>query len=82
MTFLVLILLVAFAAATALVLADSGLRFLSAVRGIAVSREIIGDRPGAVCARRAVSNARVTTTVSYAPAPWLTLWAGTRRAAA
>lgn len=65
MTLLLIALLIAFAAATAIVLADSGLRMWSAFGGIRAQRAMLRNNSGlpALRDRRA---ARVTTRVSYA----------------
>lgn len=62
MTLLLLALLVAFAGATALVLADSGLRLWSAFAGIRAQHgALLGGQREAVRRR-----ARITTRISYA----------------
>lgn len=78
MAILMLTLLIAFAAATAIVLADSGLRMWSAVAGIKAQHRAVMGLSTQVPQVRARHAVRMTTRVSYArPAP-----AGVLRAAA
>ena len=76
MTLLLIALLAGFAAATGIVLADSGLRLWSALGGIRVQQANL--RVGALPARRGLSPARVVSRVSYARPAAIAL----RRAAA
>lgn len=79
MTLLLIALLVALAAATGIVLADSGLRMWSAAGGIKAQRAMLLRQPArAVPALRNQRAARVTTRVSFAR----TVTAAPRRAAA
>ena len=64
MTLLLIALLIAFAAATAIVLADSGLRMWSAFGGIRVQQAMLRNISG-LPALRDDRAARVTTRVSY-----------------
>ena len=65
MTLVLFALLIAFAVATAIVLADSGLRMWSALGGLRAEAAMLhGGRE--LPARRAERSARVTTRVSYA----------------
>lgn len=64
MTLLLIALLVAFAAAAGIVLADSGLRLWSALGGIRVQQAAL--QAGSVPALRGQRTARVVTRVSYA----------------
>ena len=65
MTVLLIALLVAFAAATAIVLADSGLRLWSAFGGIGAQQALL-RRGAGLPAARVPCAARVVTRVSYA----------------
>lgn len=65
MTLLLITLLVAFAAATGIVLADSGLRLWSAFGGIGTRQAMLRNGAG-LPARRGQRAARVMTPVSYA----------------
>lgn len=65
MTLLLIALLIAIAAATAVVLADSGLRMWSAFGGIRVQQAMLRNISG-LPALRDHRAARVTTRVSYA----------------
>jgi hypothetical protein len=67
MSFVMLALLIAFAAATALVLADSGLRLWSALGGLKAQRLALASGPLGHQQSR-VRSARMTTRVSYVPA--------------
>lgn len=68
MTLLLIALLVAFAAATGAVLADSGLRLWSAVGGIRAQQAMLGNEMALPAARQRA--ARVVMRVNYArPAP-------------
>jgi hypothetical protein len=76
---LLLIALVAFAAATGIVLADSGLRLWSALGGIGGQQEMLQS---SLPAQRCISPVLVTTRVSFArPAPTDRLAARPRAAA-
>ena len=77
MTLLLIALLVAFAAATGIVLADSGLRLWSAFGGIRARQAVLRNGDGLPAARAA----RVTTRVSYAR-PMVRAGSAPRRAAA
>jgi hypothetical protein len=65
MTLLLIALLIAFAAATVLVLADSGLRMWSAMGGVKSRQAAMRDVRD-ISARRVSRAARVVTRVSYA----------------
>ncbi|HEU4820291.1 MAG TPA: hypothetical protein VFS87_03960 [Qipengyuania sp.] len=64
MSFVILALLVAFTAATALVLADSGLRLWSAVGGLKAPRLAVASGDAAM-PQPGMRAARMTTRVSY-----------------
>ena len=67
MTLLLIALLVALAAATGIVLADSGLRMWSAAGGIKAQRAMLSRQPAQVVpALRSQRTARVMTRVSFA----------------
>lgn len=79
MTLLLIALLVALAAATGIVLADSGLRMWSAAGGIKAQRAMLSRQPAQVePALRGQRAARATTRVNFAR----TAAAAPRRAAA
>lgn len=66
MTFVIFALLVTFAVATAIILADSGLRMWSAAGGIAAQRPVVMRGDACLPHRRNGLAARVTMRVSYA----------------